>query len=108
GDSLHAVINGRRRELIIVGVALSPEFLYTIRPGDIMPDDLRYGIIWMDRQELAAAFDMEGGFNDVALKLMPGASADEAILHLDRLLERYGGLGAIPRAQQLSHWYLDN
>ncbi len=108
GDVIRAVINGRRRSLEISGIALSPEFLCTIRPGDIMPDDERYGILWMNRQELAAAFDMEGGFNDVALRMMAGASEDDAIAALDRLLERYGGLGAIPRSLQLSHWYLNN
>ena len=108
GDTISAVINGQKRPLEIAGIALSPEFLYTIRPGEIMPDDERYGILWMDRQALAAAFDMEGGFNDVALGLMAGASAQEAIAQVDRILERYGGLGAIPRSLQLSHWYLNN
>ena len=51
---------------------------------------------------------MEGGFNDVALALTPGASEAEVIARLDRLLEPYGGLGAIPRSLQLSHWYLDS
>ncbi len=108
GDTLRAVINGRRRELEIVGLALSPEFVYTIRQSDIMPDDERYGIIWMERRELAAAFDMEGGFNDVALRLMSGTNEEDVIMRLDQMLERYGGLGAIPRSLQLSHWYLDN
>ena len=108
GDKLRAIINGRRRELDIVGVALSPEFIYTIRPGDIMPDDERYGIVWMERRELAAAFDMEGAFNDLALRLMAGANREDVIMRLDQMLERYGGLGAIPRSLQLSHWYLNN
>jgi putative ABC transport system permease protein len=38
----------------------------------------------------------------------PGASSQEAIAHLDRLLAPYGGLGAIPRALQFSHWTLDS
>jgi putative ABC transport system permease protein len=108
GDTLSAVINGRRRRLEIAGIALSPEYLYTIRPGDIVPDDKRYGILWMNRDELAAAFNMSGGFNDIALGLMPGASEKDVISSLDRLLDRYGGLGAIPRSLQLSHWYLNN
>jgi putative ABC transport system permease protein len=108
GDTLSAVINGRRRRLEIAGIALSPEYLYTIRPGDIVPDDKRYGILWMNRDELAAAFNMSGGFNDVALGLMPGASEKNVIADVDRLLERYGGLGAVPRSLQLSHWYLNN
>ena len=108
GDSVTALINGRRRALEIVGLALSPEYVYTIRRGEMIPDDTRFGIFWMDRRALAAAFDMEGGFNDVTLTLLPGAAEPEVIARLDHLLEPYGGLGAIPRALQLSHWSVDN
>ena len=108
GDYVPAVINGRLRRLTIVGVALSPEYVYSIRPGELVPDDKRFGIFWMDRQALGAAFDMEGGFNDVVLALAPGASPDATIERLDRILEPYGGLGAIPRALQLSHWTVEN
>jgi putative ABC transport system permease protein len=108
GDRVPAVINGRLRHLTIVGVALSPEFVYTIPPGDLVPDDRRYGVFWMDQQALAAAFDMEGGFNDLVLTMAPDASQQEAISRIDRLLEPYGGLGAIPRALQLSHWTVEN
>lgn len=108
GDSVPAVINGRRRRLTIVGVALSPEFIYSIRPGELVPDDRRFGVFWMDQRALAAAFDMEGGFNDVVLTLAPGASVEAIVARLDRLLEPYGGLGAIPRDLQLSHWTLQN
>jgi putative ABC transport system permease protein len=108
GDRVPAVINGRLRYLTIVGIALSPEYIYSIRPGELVPDDKRFGIFWMDRQALGAAFDMEGGFNDVVLRLAPGVSTEETIARLDRLLEPYGGLGAIPRALQLSHWTVEN
>jgi putative ABC transport system permease protein len=108
GHAVTAVINGRRRDLEIVGIALSPEYVYTVRPGEWLPDDKRFGLLWMNRKALATAFDMEGGFNDVALTLLPGASEPEVIAHLDRLLQPYGGLGAIPRSQQISHWWLDD
>ena len=108
GDRIAAIINGRRRALTIVGIALSPEYVFSIRPGEIVPDNRRYAILWMERRALASAFDMEGGFNDVALRLMPGASVDEAIGRLDRLLAPYGGLGAIPRRLQPSAWTLEN
>ena len=108
GDKVPAVLNGRLRQLTIVGVALSPEFIYSIRPGELVPDDKRFAIFWMDEQALAAAFDMEGGFNDVVLKVAPRASVDEIIARVDRILEPYGGLGAIPRALQLSHWTVQN
>ena len=108
GQSIAAIINGRRRVLRIVGIALSPEYVYTIPPGELIPDDRRYGVLWMEQRALASAFNMEGGFNDVAVKLMPGASSAEVIASIDRVLAPYGGLGAIPRALQFSHWTLDS
>jgi putative ABC transport system permease protein len=108
GDSVAAVINGARRTLTIAGVAISPEYIYVIRPSELVPDDRRFGIFWMDYRALSAAFDMEGGFNDVTMALDPGTGPDAVIGTLDRLLERYGGYGAIPRALQLSHWTLQN
>ncbi|MGE0455235.1 MAG: ABC transporter permease [Vicinamibacteria bacterium] len=108
GDRLAALINGRRRTLRIVGLALSPEYVYVIPPGELIPDDRRFGIVWLERRALAAAFDMEGGFNDVSLGLMPGASEPEVLSRLDRLLDPYGGTGALPRRLQISSWTLDN
>jgi putative ABC transport system permease protein len=108
GDRVSAIINGRRRLLTIVGVALSPEYVYAIRPGEMFPDSRRFGIFWMGRRALASAFNMEGGFNDVSVALVPGASAPEVIAELDRLLEPYGGRGAVPQALQPSAWTLEN
>jgi putative ABC transport system permease protein len=82
--------------------------VYSLRPGELIPDDRRFGILWMERRALAAAFDVEGAFNDLSLRLAPGASEPEVVMRLDRLLEPWGGLGAIPRALQISHWSLTN
>jgi putative ABC transport system permease protein len=108
GSQLFALINGRRRSLRVVGLALSPEYVYVIPPGELLPDDRRFGILWMERRALATAFDMQGGFNDVALRLRPGVAPEAAIAGLDRLLEPWGGVGATPRRLQISHWTLDN
>ena len=108
GSRFAALINGRRRVLSVVGHALSPEYVYVLPPGEVIPDDARFGVAWMERRALAAAFDMEGGFNDVALKLMPGAPVEEVVARVDQLLRPWGGLGAVPRRLQASHWALDN
>lgn len=106
GDELTAIVNGRRRTLTVVGIALSPEFLMMIEPGSIFPDPQRYGVMWMNREALAAAYDMEGAFNDAAFTLAPAASVDEVIARMDRLLEPYGGQGAYPRSEQASHFLI--
>jgi putative ABC transport system permease protein len=102
GDAIGATINGRWRRLRIVGVGLSPEYLYEIGAGMVFPDNRRFGILWMRREALAAAFDMEGAFNDIALKLTRGADRREIIDRVDALLAPYGGLGAYCRDEHLS------
>ncbi len=106
GDKLRTTINGRQRALRIVGIALSPEFIYQIRPGALIPDFKRFATLWMGRTPLSMAYDMEGAFNDVVIKLSTGANFDDVIDALDILIEPYGGLGAYGRDDQLSHRYL--
>lgn len=108
GDRVSAVINGRLERLRLVGIVLSPEYVFQIRPGELLPDDRGYGIFWMNEDQLAPAWDMDGAFNDVALRLEPGASEREVIERLDRLLEPWGGLGAHGRKDQPSHELLSN
>lgn len=108
GATLAAVINGRRRHLTITGTVLSPEFIYSLGPGQLMPDNKRFGVLWMNRDALAAAFDMEGAFNDISLTLLPHAQGAEVIRRLDILLDPFGGTGAHTREDQISHAFLDN
>lgn len=108
GDSIAAVINGRWRRFTIVGVAMSPEYIYEIRPGDIFPDNRRFGIIWMGRGEVAAAVNMEGAFNDLSVSLAPGADEASVIDAIDKQLEPFGGTGAYARDEQRSHKFIAN
>jgi putative ABC transport system permease protein len=108
GATLRAILNGQLRELTVTGHVLSPEFIYTIGPGALMPDDRRFGLIWMNETAAAAASDLDGAFNEVALGLARGADAAAVIAALDRLLAPYGGTGAHGRDQQMSHAFLQS
>ena len=106
GSTLTALVNGRQRTLVVVGTALSPEFVFAGLWG--MPDLRGFGIFWMDREALAAAYDMNGAFNRIAIRLAPGASEEGVIDALSRSLEPWGGRQIVGRADQTSHAMLDN
>ncbi|MEW6110049.1 MAG: FtsX-like permease family protein [Nitrospirota bacterium] len=106
GDSFGAVINGKWKTLVITGVALSPEFVLQVRPGAISPDFKRYAILWMGRNALGKAYDMEGAFNNLVLTLSEDAAIEDFLVRLDNILNRYGGLGSYGRKDQMSHRYL--
>ena len=107
-DHLTGIINGRKQTLTIVGIAESPEFIYVIPPGGMLPDHQRYGVIWMPEQALAFAMDMRGAFNSLALQVAPDFPIEDVIDRLDRLLERHGSTGAFSRTDQFSHRFLSD
>lgn len=106
GDKLSAIVNGKRKKLTIVGVAVSPEYVYQIAPGAMFPDFKRYGVLWMGRNALAAAYDMEGGFNNVSAILARGAHVQDVLDRMDAILGMYGGTGAYARKDQFSNRFL--
>ncbi|MBD5801957.1 FtsX-like permease family protein [Azoarcus sp. Aa7] len=107
GSRFHAILNGRQQALTVVGTALSPEFVQQLRPGSAFPDPKRYGVMWMGREALGQAYDLDGAFNDLALSLRPGADAADVIDRVDALITPFGGLGAYARKDQLSHRFLN-
>ena len=108
GSKIKGLLNGRLQEMRIVGVALSPEFVFQIRSGDFLPDDRRFGVFWTSRQHLEAAFDMKGAFNDVSVRIMRGTSSQSVISRIDQILEPFGGIGAYDRTEQISARFLDD
>jgi len=108
GSTFTAIINGHQRTLNIVGIVLSPEYIYALGPGALMPDDKRFGVIWMGAKALEAAFDLGGSFTEASMTLERGANEDEIITALDRITERYGGIRAYSRKDQISNWFVTN
>lgn len=106
GSRLQALINGKQRELLVVGIALSPEYIFSGLWG--MPDARGFGVFWIDREVLAAAYNMEGAFNRVAFKLAPGGSEPASIAAVSRIIAPFGGREVFPREEQLSHSMLEN
>ncbi|ABS27159.1 ABC transporter permease [Anaeromyxobacter sp. Fw109-5] len=106
GAVLDLVVNGRAQRVRVVGIAISPEVVYAIRPGDVFPDDRHYGILWLPREALEAALDLEGAFDEVSLQLAPGAREEAVVAAVDRVLAPYGGLGAYGRGEHVSHRFL--
>lgn len=107
GSEIYAIVGGSKITLTVVGLAYSPEFVYALGPGDLMPDDRRFGVFWMSEDTLAPLIDRQGAFNSVSLRLLPGANIDTVMARLDDLLEPFGGSGAIARKDQISNAFLD-
>lgn len=108
GDRIPATIYGGREDVTVTGVALSPEYVYAIAPGQLVPDPKLFGVLWMSRDALAEAVNQDGAFNEVLARLGYGASEDAVIAELDDLLAPYGAAGAYGRDEQISDAFVSS
>ncbi len=108
GDTVAALLNGRKLDLRVVGIVLSPEFVFEAPPGSALPDNKTFGVFWMSAEALGQAFSLDGAFNTVSLTLSPGAASGPVIAAIDRLLTPYGGRGVYERADHPSNVRVDD
>lgn len=108
GDRLSLTMNGRLQRVTVSGVVLSPEYVYAIPPGGLFPDDRAFGLVWMARPAVEAAFDLEGAFDRVVLRVAPGARVDDVVDEVDAVLRPFGGLGASGRDRLVSNRFLSD
>lgn len=108
GSHFRAIMNGKLRELTVTGIVLSPEYVYAIRPSDMVPDPSRFGVFYMAHTSLSGIFGMDGAFNSLVVRTMRGANLKQISEAIDDLLKPYGGSGAYDRSRQTSHAYLEN
>ena len=108
GDPLAVIMNGQRRELVIVGTAISSEFVYLTSPGSLVDEPDQYGLFYIKRTFAEDAFGFEGACNSVVGIFTPEAASRPGpiLKELSRRLEPYGVFMAIPRKQQFSHMTL--
>lgn len=106
GDTIQATLYGARRQFRIAGLAQSPEFIYTSAPGELAPDDRRFAVIWMTESALAAAYDLNGAFNEALIALERGSVGQAVLKELDRALQPYGATGAYSIADQFSNRFV--
>lgn len=102
GDSVTVILNGKRENLSIVGIGLSPEYINPSQ-GGAFPDPKGLGVFWVDEERLAGAFDLKDAFNHVSVLLSNSASEPRVLAELDSMLRPYGGRGAYGRVDQISH-----
>ena len=107
-DEVDALIYGKMQRLRIVGIGLAPDYIWAIAPGELVPDQSRFGIFWMGTEALEAATDRVEAINTLSLTLERGASEADVIRKVDTVLSPYGGTGAFGREDHISDAFLEN
>ena len=73
----------------------------------MLPEPERFGVVWMGREALGRAFDVDGAFNDVVFRLSRRCErARHDQFAVDAILARHGGRGAYARDRMISAQFL--
>ncbi len=106
GERFLASLNGKQRDLKVVGVGVTPEHVIALQAGSPMPDNNHFSLIWINESVLRASYDMRAAFNSAVIKNNPDVLTESVISQIDNIMERYGGVGAYSRDQQSSYVYV--
>jgi putative ABC transport system permease protein len=66
GDRIQVLLLDRQHDLLVVGTAMSPEFVYLLPVGGgIVPDPAMFGVLYANERFLQESCDLEGAFNQI-------------------------------------------
>ena len=114
GDRVALILNGKRQTFVIVGTAISPEYVYMVRGvGDLTPDPKHFGVLYVKDRYAREVL----GFQDACNQIVGRLAHDEVqqtidvemlLGRMDRELEPFGVINRVPRQRQASNRFLSD
>jgi putative ABC transport system permease protein len=109
GDRIEASIDNRKYSLRIVGLALSPEYVYMIRNvQELVPAPERFGILWLPEEFAEAALNMQEAFNNIIGMVDDPGQLDRLFTDVDNLLSGYGVFAKVKQEDQISNRFVSD
>lgn len=111
GDRVSVILNRKKQAFVIVGTAMSPEYVYAVRgQGDFAPDPAHFATIYIKEGFARDVLDFQDACNQIVGRMVPGHQQDVDVLleRAERMLDPYGVLATTPRERQASHRFLSD
>lgn len=103
GDFVYPVIGGDSIRFRIVGLAQSPEYIYSVQSKQyLVPTPDTFGVLFIPEQVAESLFGMGSAINEICLITASGRRQSVARL-VQPLTDRYGGEEPITRDEQPSN-----
>jgi putative ABC transport system permease protein len=108
GQWIRLLLNNQQQELLIVGTAISSEFVYLLGSGAITPDPKRFGVFYIKQSYAEEVFDFKGSANQVLgrLSAAAGGKSHEVLRRAEEKLSSHGVFTTTPLEDQVSNRFL--
>lgn len=104
GDYIYPIINGNEVKLKVAGSVKSPEFVYVLKDsGELMPDNTKFGIIYIKNSFGQAVLGFKGSINSLSAILSNDTDIEDAKDEFEKVLKSYGVTSVIGREDQISN-----
>ena len=110
GDHIDVVLNRKKQSLLVVGTAISPEYVYMVRgSGDVAPDPQHFAVLYVRDDYAREVLGFKDACNQITGTVSPWVTDVETELtRVQRVLEPYGVVAVTPRERQASHRFLSD
>ena len=110
GDRLRVILNDHMEELLVVGTAISPEFLFARAPGAMIPDKSTFAQLYVKREFAEEATSLEGAANQLCGLLAPEFRSRPGVVleTLEDLLIPFGEATSTQLSEQGSNQQLSS
>lgn len=104
GATLDLVTDRGIRTARVVGVAMSPEYVFVVPSGGgAVPAPRSFAVLWGRRDFVAETLDFEGAFNSLLVRAGRGTAPESLARRIERYLRDHGVLFAAPRRDMPSY-----
>ncbi len=106
GDRLTLRMGRERREVRVVGIVASPEYMYAVPEKGSMPSPREFAVLFMREHDAGQLLGKPGAMTDVSVVVDPGANVGRVIDRVEHQLEPYHVVQSTRQADQASSFML--
>ncbi|MBN1900920.1 ABC transporter permease [Candidatus Sumerlaeota bacterium] len=109
GSRIKVLLLDQQHELLVVGTAMSPEFVSLIpSSGGFVPDPARFGVIYLPEKFLQQSCDLDGAYNQIIGMAYDNSpvSLDNTLKLIEEKLDLFGVTNTTPVEDQASVRYI--
>src|SRR6056297_3014968 len=104
GDKISIQLSGRKYELNVVGIAISPEYTYLVEnEQSFMPRPKKFGIVYVEKDYLKTISNFSNSSNDVILTVEEESDFEGHKDYIEDNWENFGVRRVIEKENQLSN-----
>ena len=109
GSRIKVLMLDKQHDLLVVGTAMSPEFVYLMSSsGGLAPDPKMFGVLYLTEDFLQKSSDLDGAYNQLIGTAYDGSrpALEDTLKFIEGKLDEYGVANTTPAEDQPSVRFL--